>query len=398
LKPWIGLNLSICSVPIKWQNVLCDLFVSIFQEKTFEQVDKLKPWRDRFFLREVRRLARLKTKSREWREQKVRVSLLEDDLKERYINAKLEKFRVGTPAQYWKIINTIIHPEKDDNWNPTLLWPEKSEDEVADVLSKYFSSISNSFSPINNPDIMVLDDDDADVIPVITVIEVSDLIKVTRFSTLTVPGDIPGKVFKYAGPKLCVPVAAMFNRVVKSGIFPDVWKRETVTVIPKKKNPKELNDLRNISLTPLIAKLFEEIMARHLLSAVEPRLSLRQFGGLKHRSGDQLLADLTQKLIEATENGHAAVVLNIDQSKAFNRVDHTKLVKKLKEMVVPGWLVRLHASYLSMRTMRIKLNGRIFEERMMFGGCPQGLVLGALDYVIYSNSIGEYLPESAEQF
>ena len=40
-------------------------------------------------------------------------------------------------------------------------------------------------------------------------------------------------------------------------IWPSIWKEEYVTVIPKKKIPATINDLRNISCTKLASKVYE---------------------------------------------------------------------------------------------------------------------------------------------
>ena len=52
-----------------------------------------------------------------------------------------------------------------------------------------------------------------------------------------------------------IPLTNIYNEVSDTFVWPLQWKREYVTVIPKKKNPEELGDLRNISCTLLASKI-----------------------------------------------------------------------------------------------------------------------------------------------
>ena len=56
---------------------------------------------------------------------------------------------------------------------------------------------------------------------------------------------------------LAIPLSYVFNAITESRVWPNIWKLEYVTVIPKKSIPEEINDLRNISCTPLPSKIYE---------------------------------------------------------------------------------------------------------------------------------------------
>ena len=83
----------------------------------------------------------------------------------------------------------------------------------------------------------------------------------------------------------------------------------------------------------------------------------------------------------------AVATMAIDLSKAFNRIDHGKLMVLLFDMGVPTCALRLLYSYLSNRTMRVHLSDVVSEEYELWGGGPQGGLLTVLLFNIYSNWI-----------
>lgn len=56
----------------------------------------------------------------------------------------------------------------------------------------------------------------------------------------------------------------LFNKCLKTGIYPLSWKHSLMVPIPKNNNPLYLNNLRPISLIPLPGKLFEKIIHSRL--------------------------------------------------------------------------------------------------------------------------------------
>ena len=53
----------------------------------------------------------------------------------------------------------------------------------------------------------------------------------------------------------------------------------------------------------------------------------------------------------------AAIIALIDYSKGFNRISHNKLIIRLSDWGVPGWLLRILCSYMTERTMTVRYKG-----------------------------------------
>ena len=96
------------------------------------------------------------------------------------------------------------------------------------------------------------------------------------------PDNIPPWMVNYNyAHLLAAPVTAIFNSSLREGKLPDLWKTATVVPVPKKHPPGSLeNDIRPISLTPILAKAFEAIVLNWVDDVITPQIDERQFGGL----------------------------------------------------------------------------------------------------------------------
>ena len=63
-------------------------------------------------------------------------------------------------------------------------------------------------------------------------------------------------------PILAAPVTSIFNASLRDGYVPQAWKSAYITPLPKKTPPQKIeSDLRPVSLTSLLAKELERIIA-----------------------------------------------------------------------------------------------------------------------------------------
>ena len=92
-------------------------------------------------------------------------------------------------------------------------------------------------------------------------------------------GDINPKLVTQFADLLAQPVCYIYNQTLNMLEWPNIWKTETVTLIPKNQSPDSISELRNFSCTPLLSKILESFILDKLKREV--KLSDQQYGGIK---------------------------------------------------------------------------------------------------------------------
>ena len=169
-------------------------------------------------------------------------------------------------------------------------------------------------------------------------------------------GDLPPKIVKEFAPELAKPVQIIFNSITRTGEYPRQWVREEQIVIPKKYPVDDLEGLRSLSKTAFFSKTYEACLRDWILPMVKPFLDPANYGGMKNNSTMFYLLHLLHFLHSHLDNPipHAVLLAQADLKGAFNRVSHQHVILNLFDMHIPGWLLRIVASYLSGRNMTLK--------------------------------------------
>ena len=110
-----------------------------------------------------------------------------------------------------------------------------------------------------------------------------------------------------------------------------------------KKHPPvtNVNDIRAISLAPIIAKVFESLVLKWVDVYVKPQIDDKQYGGMAGTCITDILVVMLHKWYESTDvTGNFVRVLFLDYSKAFDLINHDILLNKMVGMEVPAHLVR----------------------------------------------------------
>ena len=157
--------------------------------------------------------------------------------------------------------------------------------------------------------------------------------------------------------------------------------------IQRARKKSELTNYRPISILSPISKVFESLIAEQIYAYLESNQLLHQaqYGFRKGLSCEIALNTLIDEWRESLDAGNDTIAILIDLSKAFDTVDHELLTTKLTYYNFHNDLIHLLKSYLSNRSIKVKVNDSLSNSKPINIGVPQGSVLGPLLFILFIN-------------
>ena len=374
----------------KWTN-------EAFPEKTFHVKSTDLPWMNYEIKCAIRRRKRIydKTMKRtgEWKEAKNESDRLLKKAKREYFEKMKDLAREKRSASiYFKAVTKLKDQEKTPQFDIRSLYPEYSDHQICNDVANYFNKITENFEPLSN-------ETDNTVLPdciIVNECDVSSRLRSCKKPKSMVKGDVFPDLIDCYAEKWAVPLTTIFNKCYRERKWPSLWKSETVVTIPKNDSPESLNDLRNLSCTPLFSKIMEFFVLERMKK--ETTLRANQYGGRKGSGCEHYIIRLLTEIHEALDQKDAVCnILAVDFKKAFNTMNHNACLQQLKENGASEYLISMIHAFLYGRIMRVRLGQALSDPLTIKGGSPQGTLLGNLLFTLTTNKIEDENEPTIEQ-
>ena len=291
------------------------------------------------------------------------------------VSCENRKHKKGSKA-WWYTANRISGRSKQDVQISAIV--------NAKVINDYFKEINTDPDYITPEPLQI-----PDTVPEVEI----DLVKhvLSRLKcTSSGPDCLPFWFWRDYANYLAPVVTHIFNTSIREQTVPSLWKLANIVPIPKESPLEEVNQLRPISLTNIIMRVFERVVFKQELSVpLSLEVGADQFAYKRGQNCTMALIKCYHNWLEWLDGDTDFVrVFTFDFKKAFDYVSHYILSEKLKALKVNPYIINWIIDFLSDRSQRVTVDGITTEYVNINRGVPQLSVLGPVLFSIMVNDIG----------
>ena len=271
---------------------------------------------------------------------------------------------------------------------------------IADEFCKFFStvigvannedddgiSLANETSPVSNGEFRFHRIEEEDVLNLLKRVDTNKASGVDR---------IGAGVLQMAAEGISHSLTTLLNASLDTGQVPSKWKLAVIIPVTKSGTSESLENFRPISLLPVVAKVFERLVHQQLFSHLQKYNILHptQSGFRPRYTTQDVLVGLVDSWRQALDAELLVGAIMMDLSKAFDCVDHSILVRKLRVYGVNGGELRWFQDYLHGRKQRVRISSAYSTWSDIRRGIPQGSILGPLLFNLYVQDLPEAVRE-----
>ena len=172
--------------------------------------------------------------------------------------------------------------------------------------------------------------------------------------------DIPADLFLLALPSMLPAVTHIMNLSIRESKFPDLWKVSKITPLFKgggEDDRYEPRMYRPMALLPVCARLLEKLVCDQVMDHLYRKelLHSHNHGYWKFHGTVSAVLEAQEKVMEAMEGGDIIGMVTLDQSSAFNVIEHRILKTKMKSYLFSEKSLNWFLSYLESRSQYVAL-------------------------------------------
>ena len=180
--------------------------------------------------------------------------------------------------------------------------------------------------------------------------------------------------------------------------MPQLWKFANITPISKESPFSECNQLRPISLTPIIMRIFEKaVYKKEIWGCLEQAIGPDQFAYKKNCNSTLALIKCQHYWLNSLDKKSNRIrVFSFDFGKAIDTVSHRIVHNKVKDLEINQYVINWLIDFLSNRKQTVAVDGNKTEFLDINRGVPQGTVLGPVLFSVMENDISPVEPDSCQ--
>jgi len=200
---------------------------------------------------------------------------------------------------------------------------------------------------------------------------------------------IPAQLYKILHSFYPDIFTAFVNHSLTTSSVPPQLKHNIIHPVYKGGARDDMANYRPIAIASNLSKILEMPVYDQLTQYFESInfFYAHQYGFRKTISTADAAFETVATIQSALDQGLSVSGLFLDVKKAFDSVNHTLLLKKLRVAGVGGDVISWMENYLSGRTQSVVLSGDLSSKQQVLSGVPQGSILGPLLFKVFLNDI-----------
>ena len=298
---------------------------------------------------------------------------------------QLNELRTSNPSHYWKLLSHLKESFTEQKASKISLIEWES----------YFKKLNSS--PIEDKDIeqkLKLLETQKQFNTTDFTIKESEIMKCIKHLKNKKAAGLDGilnEMIRYSQSVLLPVYTKLFNDILRTGFYPEEWRATYITPIFKKGDELDTNNYRGISIISNIAKLFNMVIQKRIVTFFEENnlINEKQIAfKVGSRTSDHIyvVKSLVDKYIE---RGKKLYTCFVDFKKAFDRVNHWKLLYKLRQTNIGSLAFNIIKDMylLQKNNIQVKINNQLSHKLSSIIGVKQGDCLSPILFNFYINEL-----------
>ena len=284
--------------------------------------------------------------------------------KEDYYRTKCTEYRNNT-SRLWKMINKLTNKINDKTDIIEYLKVDNQDyyehKLIAEEFAKHFSGVGKKYAEqIPSPSMNIShymsyipENPKTIFMKPVSSLEIEKIINNLPNKKSSGYDNLSNVLLKQIKNSITYPLTIISNHSITDGEFPHDMKAADVSPLYKSKEKHMVTNYRPISLLITISKILEKLVYNFLVET--DQLYQRQYGFRSRHSCQNAISELIGTILKNQEENKLTVGVFIDLSKAFDTLSHDILLGKLCKYGIRGTALKWFESYLSNRSMRVKI-------------------------------------------